>query len=127
MPNVRIAETCTGREERLFASGTGPPTGNRWSQSIRRCQETPDPHRPPSPEAGLAQPTSFFLATPFSRRFLEEVAFCLDNVLGLPSGLWELEMAAGGGRELGQSSLGVPSPLQASLTPSAGLRAQHTG
>lgn len=39
------------------------------------------------------------------------VAFCPDNVLGVPSGLWELEVAAGGGRELGQSSLGVPSPL----------------
>lgn len=44
---------------------------------------------------GGAGPThqDFFLATPFSGRLLEDAAFPPD-ILGVPSGLWELEVAA---------------------------------
>lgn len=70
------------------------------------------------------------MATLFSRRLLEDAAFCPDNVLGVPSGLWEPEAAAGGGRELGQSSRAVPERsflLPSSLTPGAGPGAPRTG
>lgn len=131
MPNVRLAETFTGRWERVYASGAGPTNGTWWSRGLCRCQETPDPARTSLAEAGLAQPSK---ASFWHLLFLGGSWKTLPSVLTM---FWVFHLVCGsrrrlpgGGREPGQSSLDVPEgsfPLRSSLTPGAGPRAHCTG
>lgn len=78
---------------------------HRASSASARRRPTDPQHRPPTPcrlRLGWLSPQLLLFGNSFSRRLPEDTAYCPDSVLGVPSGL-EPEVAAGGGRELGQS------------------------